>query len=420
LTKAHFRAKVLTAAGGSWPVAAWAKSKCSEFGVQVRRVAKGLELRKGNRAVVLAAKHAFFAPEVARSFDAYAHALPANEVDGVSTVDFATAPEDFNFCKRTLACGVGVEAKDGGIWLRKDKRAMILAQHHLVYAADIAGMFDTYFEPMVPEVRDGVEVLDYSQPGKLQTYRSSGLQFEMASFPEEEEAIEEYFRWYRPKAGDLVFDMGAHCGVSTYHLSKLVGPTGKVVCFEPDPGNFAILKRNIERHNLDNVVVEQAAIAGTSGQLAFNSEGTIGSSLVSLLHRESAGSIAMVEAITLAEAFERWGPPAFCKIDIEGAEVEVIASSGDLLRKHGTRFALDTNHPKPNGETTGREVETMFRSYGYEAESEAKPFLTTWARPKQQVLLRGTELEDVAATEAAGREDGVGELADGAAAPKVR
>jgi len=57
----------------------------------------------------------------------------------------------------------------------------------------------------------------------VQRYAKSGLEFEMASFPEEEDAIEEYFRWYRPKSGDLVFDMGAHCGVSTYWLSKLVG-----------------------------------------------------------------------------------------------------------------------------------------------------------------------------------------------------
>ncbi|HEY5328712.1 MAG TPA: FkbM family methyltransferase [Acidobacteriaceae bacterium] len=341
-----------------------------------------MELRKGPRAVLLSPKHAFFAPEVCRNFDAYAYALPAEEKNGLKTVDFSADPAAFNLCRACLEQGGTIEHKGSEIWLRKGTRVMVLNLRHFVYALDMTERFDLYFSPLVPEQRDGLQVLDYSKPGRLQTYASSGLQFEMASFPEEEEAIEEYFRWYRPKAGDVVFDMGAHCGVSTYHLSKLVGPTGKVVSFEPDPVNFEILKRNIERHNLDNVVVERAAIAGTSGQLAFNSEGTIGSSLVSLLHRESAGSIAMVEAITLAEAFERWGPPAFCKIDIEGAEVEVIASAGDLLRKHGTHFALDTNHPKLNGETTDREVETMFRSYGYEAESEAKPFLTTWARPK--------------------------------------
>jgi FkbM family methyltransferase len=268
------------------------------------------------------------------------------------------------------------------VWLRKGKQAMVLSPKHLVYSPEMAELFDLYFSPLRPEMREGLEVLDYSRPGILQTYRSSGLQFEMASFPEEEEAIEEYFRWYRPKAGDLVFDMGAHCGVSTYHLAKLVGPEGKVVAFEPDPVNFQILKRNMERHGLSNVVAENIAIAGTSGQLGFNSEGTIGSSLVSLMQRETVGSTVMVEALTLADAFARWGVPAFCKIDIEGAEVDVLAQSAEVLQRHRTFFALDTNHPKSNGEMTNGDVEAMFRSYGYDVASEANPLLTTWARPK--------------------------------------
>jgi FkbM family methyltransferase len=178
--------------------------------------------------------------------------------------------------------------------------------------------------------------------------------------------------------------MGAHCGVSTYHLSKLVGPEGKVVAFEPDPLNFEILKRNIERHSLTNVVAENAAIAGTSGKLAFSSEGTVGSMLMSVLPRESAGSVVMVEAMTLADAFARWGVPAFCKIDIEGAEIEVISKSAEVLRTHKTNFSLDTCHLKPNGQSTHSDVEALFRSYGYEAASEANPMMETWARPEMK------------------------------------
>ena len=376
-----FRTRVLGAAGGSWLVTAWAKSMCSASGVQARRVANGLKLRKGNQAVLLAPKHAFFAPEVARAFEAYAHAQPAKEEQGISVVDFATEPNVFNFCRRTFRQGAIIEARDGELWLRKDNRAMILPPHHLVYAADVAATFDRFFLPLVPELRDGIEVLDYSKPGTLQTYRDSGLQFEMASFPEEEDELEESFRWYRPKAGDLVFDVGAHCGVSTYHLSELVGPKGKVVAFEPDPISFALLKRNIERYNLTNVVLQNAAIAGTGGKLAFSSEGTVGSMLMSVLPRDPAGSVVTVDAMTLADAFSQWGVPNFCKIDIEGAEIDVIEKSADLLRSNKTNFSLDTCHLKPNGQSTHADVEALFRSYGYEATSEAKPLMATWARP---------------------------------------
>lgn len=257
---------------------------------------------------------------------------------------------------------------------------MVLPPRLFVYSQDMSQNFEIYFAPLVTEEREGKRVLDFSVPGRLQTYAKSGLQFELASFPEEEDAIEEYFRWYRPKAGDLVFDIGAHCGVSTYHLAQMVGPKGRVVAFEPDPGNFELLRRNVERHGLRQVVPVQAAIANGSGQLQFNAEGTIGSALLSLLHRESAGETVTVNAMRLTEAFERWGVPAFCKIDIEGAEIDVLRDSAELLRRHPVQVAIDTNHPRPDGTMTDREVEAVLRSCGYEVASEAKPLLTTWGR----------------------------------------
>jgi FkbM family methyltransferase len=175
--------------------------------------------------------------------------------------------------------------------------------------------------------------------------------------------------------------MGAHCGVSTYYLAKLVGPQGRVVCFEPDPQNFAILQQNLARHGLENVTAVQAAIAGENGMLAFNSEGTIGSGLSSLLLRESVGNSVMVDAYTLAEVFARWGTPAFCKMDIEGAEIEAVSRSMDAVRGSGIHFALDTHHPQANGEMTSARMEELFRACGYEAASEANPLWTTWARP---------------------------------------
>ena len=46
----------------------------------------------------------------------------------------------------------------------------------------------------------------------LGRYARSGLLFEMSGVPEEPVAIEDYFRWYRPSTGEVVFDVGAKCG----------------------------------------------------------------------------------------------------------------------------------------------------------------------------------------------------------------
>ena len=276
--------------------------------------------------------------------------------------------------------GVTLANRGSFLELRKGDQVMRLAPNHFPYAPDMAARFDLYFSPLVPTVIDGVSVLDFSRPGILQTYRRSGLQFEMSSFPEEDEAMESYFHWHTGQVGETIFDIGAHCGVSTYLFSKLVGPTGRVIAFEPDPVNYSLLLHNIERHQLWNVTPLQIAISDKRGEAKFNCESTIGSGLTKHSTRASVGNVIVVKTVTLQDAFEQWGPSSFCKIDIEGAEVAVISASLNYLRRISCQFALDTNH-LVDGSFTDRRVERLFRDCGYESTSSTFGFRTTWARP---------------------------------------
>ena len=282
--------------------------------------------------------------------------------------------------RRCRRYGVEVVFGQAFLELRKSDRSMRISVRHFVYVMDLAQRFELYFSPVEPTESGGRRVVDYSTPA-VQTYRRSRLQFEIASIPEEDEVIEDYCRFYRPGAGDLVFDIGANCGVSTYYLSKLVGPAGRVVAFEPDPLNHSILLRNIERHCLKNVVPVNAAIASTDGHLSFHSEGSIGSGLARNSSRASVGSVLTVKCMTLRTAFSTWGEPAFCKVDIEGAELDVIASSLNLLRGSKTHFVLDTNHIQ-RGALTSLPIEKLFRSIGFESFSDKSAgSMTTWAGP---------------------------------------
>ena len=256
---------------------------------------------------------------------------------------------------------------------------MRVAREHIPYAIDIIHSFDDYFNPVVPDVINGRTIVDYSTT-RVHTYRDSGLQFELTSLPEETSALEGYFRWYRPGPGDVVFDIGAYCGVSAYHFSKLVGNSGHVYAFEPDPRNFASLVRNLARHGLTNVTPIPMAVAGKNGLVTFHSEGALGSSLAASATRAPSGDITEVEAITLAEACKRFGVPAFAKVDIEGAELEMLDAARDLLRSHSIQFAFDTNHGL-KGALTAPMTERILRECGYEAISSAEyGFMTTWAR----------------------------------------
>jgi FkbM family methyltransferase len=264
--------------------------------------------------------------------------------------------------------------------LRNGNREMRLAPHHFAYCVDMSSRFDIYYSIVEPHEADGYQVVDYSSP-RLQRYRESGMEFELASFPEEQEVIDDYFRWYTPGAGDIVFDIGAHCGVSSYEFSRRVGPDGQVFALEPDPINFALLQRNIQRHSLTNVTALQLALSDSNGTASFNAEGTIGSGLVHVFDRPTTGTCIEVETVTLEELCSRCGIPTFCKIDIEGAEIEVLRQAGSLLSRTPMHLVLDTHHFVRGRQTTA-ETEHLLQQAGYGSFSSAESgTTTTWARP---------------------------------------
>jgi len=257
-------------------------------------------------------------------------------------------------------------------------RTIRVAAKHFPYVYDMVKHFDLYFNQVIEE-RDGAgSLVDYSGP-KLQRYQN-GLEFELSSLPEELEAIEDYFHWYRPQPDDLIFDIGAYCGVTAYHLSKRV-PDGQVYSFEPDPLNFNLLTRNIERHRLRNVIPLRFGISGKTGNAAFLAEGTMGSRLERSSSRMTLGDIHSVHTLSLADACARYGIPNFVKLDIEGAEIETLAAATPFLRSNPLEFAVDTNH-WVDGKLTTLAVEEIFRFCGYETESDDTiGVMTTWARP---------------------------------------
>ncbi len=296
----------------------------------------------------------------------------------------ALGPDNF-FVRAVLkaACrrdGARLTFSDRCIDVVKGQRVIRLSKKHMPYVLDMSKAFDHYFEPVVPESVNGQVRVDYSRP-RLHQYKESGLEFELSSFPEEASALEGYFRWYRPRTGDLIFDLGAYCGVSTYHFAKLVGAGGRVYAFEPDTTSYDLLLRNIARHNLSNVIALDIGVSGKSGPAEFHSEGALGSGLARSLTRAAAGTVTTVTTITFEEACQRYGMPAFVKVDIEGAEIEMLEAARPIVKANAIHFALDTNH-YVDGKLTYTAVEQIFRDCGYEVwSSDESGFMTTWARP---------------------------------------
>jgi FkbM family methyltransferase len=286
------------------------------------------------------------------------------------------------FRLQALMHGFQMKRADGKISLTRGRHKMILSARHPMLVPFAVHTWAMFFDSVEGAERDGWTVLDFSQPG-LHRYRKSGLSFHFPSFAEDD-CMDAYTAAYAPKGGDVVWDVGAHAGTTAYFLAQMVGPEGKVYAFEPDETGYEFLLRNIEKHGLLNVIPVKAALSSTTGTASFYMDGTMGAGLSDSLQFSSSTNSKTVETISLPDACERFGTvPNYIKIDIEGAEVDVIASSLDFLRAHPINLAIESNHVV-DGKLTAGPLDRMLSEAGYRAWSSDKyGQYFSWAQPPQ-------------------------------------
>jgi len=136
------------------------------------------------------------------------------------------------------------------------------------------------------------------------------------------------------RRGDVAYDIGANVGFFTVLLGRLVGPEGAVAAFEPLPATAESLRRNAALNGFGHVTVFANAVGRAPGpvKLALREEST----WAKLADATSTGptlDVTMVAIDGLVEA-GTIRPPAFVKIDVEGAELEVIEGMRRTLLQH--------------------------------------------------------------------------------------
>lgn len=139
------------------------------------------------------------------------------------------------------------------------------------------------------------------------------------------------------KPGMVVIDAGAHVGYYTLLAARHVGPAGKVYAFEPAPANYDLLLRNIQRNEYANVVAVKTALSREVGQATFYLTGLDNGRHSLFRHGLPQGGSVVVQTTTL-DAFlesEGWPRVGLVKVDVEGAEADVLKGMEQLLRKPG-------------------------------------------------------------------------------------
>jgi FkbM family methyltransferase len=135
------------------------------------------------------------------------------------------------------------------------------------------------------------------------------------------------------KKGDVAVDIGAHIGYYTLLLAKLVGKSGEVIGFEPDPDNFQLLKKNVMVNGYTNTILEYKAVSNKLGAVTFYRSAL--SSGQGKLHNSDNCEPVQVDAVTLDSYFEGYERGIdFIKMDAEGAEACILQEADSVVRKN--------------------------------------------------------------------------------------
>ena len=129
-----------------------------------------------------------------------------------------------------------------------------------------------------------------------------------------------------------IIDGGANIGMSVIFFKQLY-PSSQIIAFEPDNQVFATLQQNVHSFRLDNVTLINKALWSSDTSLDFMAEGADAGRATNL---DAAYAVNRVEATALAGFLGQ--PIDFLKLDIEGAETEVLSACRCLLHNVANIF----------------------------------------------------------------------------------
>ncbi len=196
---------------------------------------------------------------------------------------------------------------------------------------ELKSMLKTMRSPQVRQEnreRRRLERLPRYTPGQTQLF---GRTIEFIDACTYLEMLKELFerQLYRFAANSpkpLVIDGGANIGLSVLYF-KCLYPDSKVIAFEADPAIFEVLQRNCQTYELDDVQLVPKALWKCETILSFQPEGSLAGRISQAPQTPKTVS---VHTCRLRDYLQQ--PVALLKLDIEGAETEVLRDCADLLK----------------------------------------------------------------------------------------
>jgi FkbM family methyltransferase len=161
------------------------------------------------------------------------------------------------------------------------------------------------------------------------------------------------------RPGALVFDLGAHQCVFAMMLANAVRPGGRVIALEANPKHARVGELNCRSNGYVDVEILHAAVAASSGTIAFSHQGRVAGG-------RRFGRGLEVSSYSIDDLAGRFGTPEVIYMDIEGYECRALAGGAKMLQEKIDWFVeVHVNHGLETFSGSAAEVLRYFPRENY-------------------------------------------------------
>ena len=138
--------------------------------------------------------------------------------------------------------------------------------------------------------------------------------------------VDKDFFFSTKSTNPVIYDCGANIGTSVIYFKNLYS-NSKIKVFEANPEIAEILLQNIKKNNITEVEIIKKAVWIDNNGVDFNLNSADSSSIF------TPGKKTRVESVRLKDLIDKEGSIDLLKMDIEGAEVDVIKDCDNSIKK---------------------------------------------------------------------------------------
>ncbi len=138
--------------------------------------------------------------------------------------------------------------------------------------------------------------------------------------------LEGIYRFASNNPQPVIYDCGANIGMAVFYY-KWLYPQSKIKAFEPDSGISNILKENLSLNKITDVMIFNKAVWTRNGEIGFSPDGAEGGSIIRVPNSSRVACLRLRDHMAQEKEID------MLKMDIEGAEMEVLCDCEDVLNR---------------------------------------------------------------------------------------